>query len=444
MKRALRKLVPVLLLAAATPVRAADDDPVQAFRIPRLDGIAIDAVADDWSDRGFRVPALGALSPDAWEAADRDVQLQLGWSGDGLLVFVDVRDDAIHDPPEDREFWIWDSVEIHVGAAPGSVDRYQVLFAPGLSAGQDTLREEWADRRESATGPLRVTAARKRTADGYAIEALLPWSNLDLAPRVGDRVAVQAHMNDSDTGKGYPNDWAALVWFPRGNASRDPASMFAVEFAEAADPPWVTGRAWAEAAIRGELDPDRAVALLRRSLERVPDEAPLLTDLGRVRLYALNDRAGAAADFAGAAALGRKRGDGHATAEALFRLAMTEAEPERARDRLSEAREALDGAGGFRADYLRARLLFSAAYFAVEETPQSRSAYEAVKQAYTYTKERGYKEFFPQLEGALGRHFLAAGDAVSARKHFEAMLNMTRSQAEARYAREKLADLDGP
>ena len=70
----------------------------------------------------------------------------------------------------------------------GGKDLYQLLVSPGVDGKHPDIRHYFYDFRESAAlkaVPLTCSVARTKTANGYVIEALLPWSNLNITPALG-------------------------------------------------------------------------------------------------------------------------------------------------------------------------------------------------------------------------------------------------------------------
>ena len=74
-----------------------------------------------------------------------------------------------------------------------------------------------------------------RTADGYMLEARLPWSTVGVVPAIGAGPAFQLYVSDADG----PGDRAQLRWFPEANAHRDSTRMQRLRLAAEPGPPVV-------------------------------------------------------------------------------------------------------------------------------------------------------------------------------------------------------------
>src|SRR5437762_10653836 len=98
------------ILTAASSTRAQTPP---ATDVPRLDGIVIDGRADDWGDRGFICGLItrdGRIKP----ASDLDCRFRLGWDDRGLLVSLNVRDEAFVEADNAGDFYTRDSAQIFV------------------------------------------------------------------------------------------------------------------------------------------------------------------------------------------------------------------------------------------------------------------------------------------------------------------------------------------
>jgi len=186
-------LAPAIGVAAARRAKVAD--------VPKLHGIRIDGDAWDWAEAGLHVEALSTIGRGVALRGVSAAQCRLGWNAEGLLVMVNVRDEAIADG---------DAVELCVSSSPGSADVYCLtVAAPG---------EKGAPTQTSfrAPGKPRALAGRvvaRRTDAGYAVEALLPWSNIALAPKAGRTIGVQVMVNDVDG----EAPRVRMGWYPLGH-----------------------------------------------------------------------------------------------------------------------------------------------------------------------------------------------------------------------------------
>ena len=186
------------LLAAGTAL-AAD---VPAFDIPRLSDIAIDGSADDWGEQGFPVRVHASRDGTRPPTPDLSARASLGWSQEGLLVLVDVRDDTPYEHFMKTHLWKLDSIELFVSDGRGSTPILQSIIAPGRyerTPGIRTWHRLHRSRRTAVAPPAPPDVAASVEEDGYIIEASLPWSNLGSAPARGDNVGFRIFVNDADS-----------------------------------------------------------------------------------------------------------------------------------------------------------------------------------------------------------------------------------------------------
>lgn len=213
-------LISVKAEATAPPV-AKDSDVV--YNIPRIEGITIDGKPEDWGENGFRHEAFSATADPLLPNADFDARFRLAWDNRGLLMLLAVRDDKISEAAID-DLYKEDSLELFVANRQGGADSIQAVVAPGLDPRYPGLRTKVFDRRTTAqlrTVKAEVTAASARTADGYIIEVLAPWSVLGVEAKMGAEIGCQVQVTDSD---GSDRRFQAM-WFPQRGAHKDSMKM---------------------------------------------------------------------------------------------------------------------------------------------------------------------------------------------------------------------------
>ena len=202
-----------LAALACLAATAAGGDEGVIFDVPMLNGIAIDAKADDWGDGGFRVEAMAGLDGRTKPVADLDARFRLGWDKRGLLLLLNVRDDSFVESADEGKLYEKDGVEIYMADRRGGSEMIQAVIAPGLAADQPKLRLRIYDYRKAEVlkkvTPT-LTAARTRTDGGYTMEVLLPWKNLAFEAKSGAELAFQIFVNDFDKTEGL----FGLVWYP--------------------------------------------------------------------------------------------------------------------------------------------------------------------------------------------------------------------------------------
>jgi len=212
-------VISLIITPGIARLYAGDTAPI--FDVPRVDGVTIDGKGDDWGDRGFRVSVLpddkGTLKP----AADLDASFRLGWDERGLLVLLNVVDD-VADEATNNDLWYGDSVELFYAPKRGAADVVQMVISPGVDPKVPELRSNLNDERTTESlkkTKVTATAVRTKTANGYMLEALLPWENFAIKPEAGREVAFQIYVTDSDGGGRFQ-----ARWYPTGSG-HDSSSM---------------------------------------------------------------------------------------------------------------------------------------------------------------------------------------------------------------------------
>ncbi len=188
--------------------------------IPRIEA-KIDGEADDWSGKGLQVVSLpgsgGAMRP----ASDFDPVVRVGWNEDGVVMLIQVRDNAVRPAAADAPLDNGDSVEVWLTPQRGSSESYRLVVAAPADSGSPAVRSEFRDARKALAGEkLGAEIAAKRAPDGYLVELCLPWKNLKMSPAVGTEFGLQLLLSDDD-GKGEKNRFQAF-WHPAGDPGRDP------------------------------------------------------------------------------------------------------------------------------------------------------------------------------------------------------------------------------
>lgn len=217
--------------------READQFP--PLNIPRLKDIKINALSDDWGDQGFRVEGLVEMSGATRESTNFAPSFRLGWDERGLLIFASVRDDVVVEYPAQPAMWIKDSIELFMAESRNSPNRFQLCIGPGADGLQPRARTFFWDRRHSFRTALTAEVAGARTAEGYEVEILLPWSNLSISPKAGGEVALQVMVNDADSENPRNANWFRMAWHPEGHAMFHPRALQHLRLAEAPGAPWV-------------------------------------------------------------------------------------------------------------------------------------------------------------------------------------------------------------
>jgi CubicO group peptidase (beta-lactamase class C family) len=246
--------------------------------------VTVDGSATDWGDRGFRVEVLpndqGMVRP----PQDLDAQLRLGWNDEGLLALVTVVDNTPLESPGTETLYTADSVEFFISPALSSSAIYQYIVAPGRDPAIPEPRMKLYDYRRDKSREPAVTIVTTKTADGYVVEALFPWANLDLTPKVGMEMAFQVFVNDYDA----PGSGFQVIWYPRDREGAGSRVSHPIRLSDSASPPVLM-------VARGVLERMRRTRVDVAAVERLAGRSVELRDgdtvLGKAELAAANGRA---------------------------------------------------------------------------------------------------------------------------------------------------------
>ncbi len=241
-------VVMALTLWAARAVRSADA-PSPVYDIPRLDHITIDGKADAWGERGFRIDQLAPVDGRFLPVAEHDSHCRLGWTTEGLVVLIWVRQERWQESADDSQLWTHDCIELYLAPEKGHESICQWVVTPGMDAAHDRPRWHLNDfrRTQSLKGlPAELQVARTKTDHGCLVEILLPWSALAIQPVVGREVGFQLWTTHYQPGK--PELYYA-AWLPALGSFYAHQNVQRIRLAEAASPP-VIARAYGDYDLR--------------------------------------------------------------------------------------------------------------------------------------------------------------------------------------------------
>jgi len=207
---ALAYTVALLVLRQRTSLAQVVDREV--FDVPRISHIVVDGKGDDWAGRGFDAGILVRGRNPAGAATDGWASLRLGWDERGLLVLLDVRDDQFMESDKDAKLFPGDLIKVFVYDSFGSVNGWSARVSPGMDPKHSEVRILPWDERTPLKLTYSLTASRIKTEHGYQMEMLLPWENLQRQPKLGQTLAFQIMVEDTDH-PGQPQ--AQRQFFPR-------------------------------------------------------------------------------------------------------------------------------------------------------------------------------------------------------------------------------------
>jgi predicted esterase len=199
------------------------------FDVPRLSGIVIDGKGSSWGDRGLVVKPLFQVDDPIPEGHHFSATLRLGWDDRGLLVLANVTDPDAEEADDPDPLYGKDCIEFYLAPSRSSSDFVHYVVAPGIDPKHPQLRTQSIDGRVTRSlrkAPIRIEAKSSKTAEGYIIEARIPWSGLGIQPSLGTTLALQISANDT-TGKTHTR----LIWFPQDGAWADAQAMNALRLA---------------------------------------------------------------------------------------------------------------------------------------------------------------------------------------------------------------------
>jgi hypothetical protein len=202
---------------------------------------AIDGDLSDWKGGSF--PLAVCVYGCNLRSGDADLAAQafLGYDSTNLYVAVQVRDDKYVQVTSGRNLYLGDDVEIQLDANLAadfvttslSSDDYQI----GLSAGNFGTVAPNAYRwypRSSEGAVSTVVVKGKQMADGYTLEAKIPWTVFGLTPVAGAKYGFAISVSDDDqAGTAVqqsmissvgtrkllnPTTWGTLVLAPAGGS----------------------------------------------------------------------------------------------------------------------------------------------------------------------------------------------------------------------------------
>lgn len=193
--------------AAATvtlPAQAGEIVVDYAATAPQIDGNL-----DEWDQSGGVRSAYRVYAYSGWDgSSDLDAVWYLAWDEGRLYVAVRVTDDVHVQTQQGALLYQGDSVEIQIDINPeANASRVnpatsQIILSPGnfgdLAAGAARFRgSEGGDLPFTPGHSIEVAA--QETADGYVLEAAIPWADVNLTPAAGTRLGVALNANDNDS-----------------------------------------------------------------------------------------------------------------------------------------------------------------------------------------------------------------------------------------------------
>jgi hypothetical protein len=212
---------------------------MEVFKVPRIEGLAVDGSGEDWGSQGLYVAFVTDPRGRALHAKDFDVKFRLGWNASGMFMLAVVSDDVPREHENLSRLWQQDCVEIFLAETVGSANRHQLVITSGADPRFDTARSRLYDHRpeEKRNGKLTSRSATTVLDEGYVVEAWLPWENLGIDVDLGSEVALQFIANDYDGADDPSGGPLRVGWYPGLSSHADSREMYTVRLShDAGDP----------------------------------------------------------------------------------------------------------------------------------------------------------------------------------------------------------------
>jgi len=224
------RLFAALLALSLAPLAAAQEQdprwtvpatPPTAY-LPKLaQPLALDGDLAEWAG-AVAVPVrfadwIAHRNPAAaWNGpADVGMEVYCAWSEAGLCLAARVTDNDVINERDPGNLWQQDCLELFFDGRQGEAllssrpgpGFYQVLVAPRLDG--DVVVKVMQALPEG----VNVSAAGRRTPDGYRLEVLVPWPLFaGLTPKAGAQVGMQFAVDDYDARHGTISQPLMLSW----------------------------------------------------------------------------------------------------------------------------------------------------------------------------------------------------------------------------------------
>ncbi len=211
-----------ILAASLICTIARADDPLR-YNVPKApDNSFLLTQAGDWG-----MPITRLIGPN-FRFTDHpvpNVTFRLAWDERDLILLADVEDKTPNEAEDLRRLYSRDSIEIYIAPSDRPRYRYQLTIAPGYDHHQP--RVHVGDRRPDGSPELSYDVQRLPREDGYRLLVRLPFSNLDMQAKAGQRLRMQLVLNDGDAS----NRRRTFVWYPSGEAHRNPDATYEIRLA---------------------------------------------------------------------------------------------------------------------------------------------------------------------------------------------------------------------
>lgn len=167
--------------------------------IPQVQNFRGDGNDDDWRDQGLPLNVWSGNALRVQATSQFGVTARVGWNEQGLLALVRVVDATPREAAVVEKLYDGDSVELLLKNSDPAMGMLQLIAAAG-DVGKPVHRQHFFDYRDTKL-KLRAPATGQswshRSDDGYVVEIMLPWSNLDIEPATGTIIGARISVNNA-------------------------------------------------------------------------------------------------------------------------------------------------------------------------------------------------------------------------------------------------------
>ena len=168
-----------------------------------------DGQLQDWDELPFYTSEYQVFNAPGWDGTD-DVTAHwnLGWDSSNLYISVAVEDDKHVQTQTGNQIFKGDSVSLQLDTVLAdfgsqlSGDDFQINLSPGDFAGipPSAFRFRGTSSGSASDAPgHNIIVAARQVGEGYTMEAVIPWADLELSPAPGLVIGLALNVNDNDT-----------------------------------------------------------------------------------------------------------------------------------------------------------------------------------------------------------------------------------------------------
>lgn len=195
-------LAPTATIGA--PVVGGNVDVGRAAALPAVDGDL-----SEWQGAAVE-SAFRVYTVEGWDGTDDlNAIWQLSWDDANLYLAVAVTDDIHVQTQTGNQIFLGDHVDLQIDTnregdyAPAlSPDDFQINLSPGDFSSIPASAYRFRGNAEGGMGDApghSILVTSRPTADGYTLEAAIPWADLNLSPQSGMVLGLSLNVSDNDT-----------------------------------------------------------------------------------------------------------------------------------------------------------------------------------------------------------------------------------------------------